>query len=316
MVDYDYLYKGICGLANSHKASALAGHLGAAVAAGYFWGEDCSELVPAVHRGVESELDRIIKGEEAFWFNSKKAGITSPELFRPFPKEESQESLIPKIADALGNNIDKTRQAGHNVIFAAIALRALHDHPEYATPKIVTGITKLIAGFDGVTAGRGFYGTEKGWLQGEQVNVPDDDGFRLYRSEKEMVDVVIDEMIAATSVRRQGYGGMWHIINHTAALIDLSRFGYRFLARKGFAAHRHHIRLWRTLPDASKTLGTLTRSKLRPEDSNYWKGELKRDEARLTHRIKTLYGFHRILGIVEDEERRKQAEEAFLYLMA
>ena len=64
-------------LANAHKASALAGHLGAAVVAGYFWGEDQSELDDAVYRGVEKELDRIIQGEEGFWFNAKKAGITS-----------------------------------------------------------------------------------------------------------------------------------------------------------------------------------------------------------------------------------------------
>ena len=129
MVDFDYLYKGLCGLANAHKASALAGHLGAAVVAGYFWGEDLGGQDDAVYRGVEKELDRVMKGEEAFWFNSRKAGITAPELFKPLPEEEPQEALIADIAKALSSNIGKTRQSGHNVIFAAIAIRALHDHP-------------------------------------------------------------------------------------------------------------------------------------------------------------------------------------------
>ncbi len=43
---------------------------------------------------------------------------------------------------------------------------------------------------------------------------------------------------------------------------------------------------------------------------------LKRDEARLTHRIKTLYGFYTIRRFIEDAATRKDAEEAFLYLMA
>ena len=316
MIDFAYLYKGLCGLANAHNASALAGHLGAAVVAGYFWGEDRSDLDEAVYRGVENELDRIIKGEEAFWFNSKKAGITSPELFEPLPKERPQEDLIPTIAEALGENIGQTRQSGHNVIFASIAIRALHDHPEYATPTMVGGIGKLIKGFDGVTAGRGYYGKEKGWLQGEQVKVDEDDGFRLYKSEQEVVAVVIDELINSVSLRRQGFGGMWHVINHAAALAELSRFGYKYLARKGFSAHRHHLRLYRSLPDVQQELGLLKRSERDPHAPAYWSGELKRDEARLTHRIKTLYGFHTILTFIDDAQKRSKAEDSLLHLMA
>jgi hypothetical protein len=71
IVEFDYLYRGLCGLANAHRAIALAGHLGAAVIAGYFWGEDLGDLNSSVYRGVENELDRIMKGEEAFWFNSR-----------------------------------------------------------------------------------------------------------------------------------------------------------------------------------------------------------------------------------------------------
>ena len=316
MIDFGYLYKGLCGLAHSHKANALAGHLGAAVVAGYFWGEDHADLDEAVHQGVENELDRIIKGEEGFWFNAKKAGITSPELFEPLPKERPQENLIPTIAEALGENIGQTRQSGHNVIFASIAIRALHDHPEYATPAIVVGIRKLIKSFNGVTAGRGYYGKDKGWLQGEQVNVDEDDGFRIYQSEQEMVAVVIDELINSVSIRRQGFGGMWHIINHAAAITQLSRFGYRYLARKGFAAHRQHLRLWRSLPDVQQELGLLKRSELDPRVPAYWTGELKRDEARLTHRIKTLYGFHTILPFIDDAQQRLRAEDSLRYLMA
>ena len=40
MIRFEYLYKGICGLARAHKANGLAGHLGAAVVAGYFFGEE------------------------------------------------------------------------------------------------------------------------------------------------------------------------------------------------------------------------------------------------------------------------------------
>ncbi len=66
----------------------MAGHLGAAVAAGYFIGEDQSELPDEVFRGIEGELDRVIAGEEAIWWNAKKAGLTPADLFQPLPEEE------------------------------------------------------------------------------------------------------------------------------------------------------------------------------------------------------------------------------------
>lgn len=40
MINFQYLYRGLCGLARAHRANPLAGHLGAAVVAGYFFGED------------------------------------------------------------------------------------------------------------------------------------------------------------------------------------------------------------------------------------------------------------------------------------
>ena len=316
MIDFGYLHRGLCGLANAHKGSTLAGHLGAAVVAGYFYGEDRADLDEPVYRGVESELDRIIRGEEAFWFNSRKAGVTSAELFDPLPDERPDEEAIPKIAAALAGNVDQTRQSGHNVIFAAIALRALHDHSEYATPSIVGGVVKLIKGFDGVTAGRGYYGKTQGWKQGEQVELTEESDFPMYASEQQMVEVLVEELIRTAAIRKQGFGGLWHLVNHAAGLLELSRLGYEKLARDGLAAHHRHLRLYRSLPDVTSELGSPKRSVLSPEEPAYWTGNLKRDEARLTHRIKTMYGFNAIMTLIADDKTREAARTSFLYLMA
>jgi hypothetical protein len=317
MVGFEYLPKGLAALARAPRASTLAGHLGAAVVAGYFLGEDQHDLHPQVAAGIEKELDRIIRGEESVWFDPHKAGVTVPELFEVFPEERPREELIPTIAEALSGNIDKTRQSGHNVIFASIALRALHDHPVYATPSIVGGISKLIEGFRGAVPGRGYYGKERGWIVGDRVSLMPDDDFPPYESVQSMVDVVVDELIRSASLRRQGFGGLFHVINHAAGLIELAHFGYRNLARKGLAAHRNHVRLWRSLPDVEEELGPVKRAAHDPRTPEYWTtGTLKRDSARLTHRIKTLYGFFTLLDLVEDRARREKAEESFLYLMA
>ncbi len=316
MIDFGYLYQGICGLANAHKAGTMAGHLGAAVAAGYFFGEDQNDLPDEVFAGITAELDRVIAGEEAIWFNAKKAGVTPTELFEPFAEEASNEDLIPSIVTALQKNVGQTRQSGHNVIFASIAVRALHDHSDYATPQIVTGIRKLTEGFNNAHAGRGYYGKAKGWLNGNQVQLASEDDFPMYESIQSMMDVTIAELIATASIKKQGFGGLWHIINHAAAISELARYGYQEVAQEALPAHHQHIRLWRTLPDVSSELGEVVQANCDPRDPVYWQGMLKRDEARLTHRIKTLYGYYVIRRFVEDDATRKKADSAFLYLMA
>lgn len=317
MIDFAYLYKGLCGLANAHRANAMAGHLGAAVVAGWFFGEDHHDLDERVHAAVEKELDRILRGEESFWFDPKKAGVTIGELFEPLPREEPQNELIATITDALSQNIGQTRESGHNVIFAAIAVRALQDHPEYATPTLAGGVRKLIKLFDRTGPGRGYYGKERGWIMGDAVQLPQDDTFPPYEDEQAMAEVVFDELIRSAPVHRQGFGGLWHIINHAAGLVELSLYGHKKLARSGLAAHRHHVRLFRSLPDVGDELGPVKRADHDPRTLKFWTtGTLKRDEARLTHRIKTLYGFFTLARLIEDPAKRRQAEESFLYLMA
>lgn len=66
----------------------------------------------------------------------------------------------------------------------------------------------------------------------------------------------------------------------------------------------------------SSDLGVVIKADHDPRDPIYWEGMLKRDEARLTHRIKTLYGFYTIRRFIEDDATRNKADNAFLYLMA
>lgn len=317
MIDFQYLYRGICGLARAHRAGSLSGHLGAAVAAGYFFGENQPDLDDKVYKAIEGNLRRILGGEESIWFNAQKAGISISEMFQPFPKEPSHEQLIDGVAKALAGNISKTRQSGHNVIFASIAIRGLRDHSDYATASIVDGVVKLIAAFNNAGPGRGYYGKKRGWLAGDQVSLSGSPDLPPYRDLPAMVDVVIGDLIRWGSARRRGFGGLFHIINHAAGLLELSMFGYKNLALRGLAAHHQHLRLWRSLPILSEELGKLMRAEEDPRTPAYWSREKsEQHSAWLTHRIKTLYGFFTLLRFVDDEATRAKALEQFGYLMA
>jgi len=316
VIPYQHLQKGLLGLAQAHQANTMAGHLGAAVVAGYFIGEDFSDLYSKASSSIKSELDRIMRGDEALWFDQKKAGLSIPELFSAgtLSKKQSDPS---RITHALAQNIGTMRASGHNVIFTALALRGLQDHPSEATEDIVSGIEKLIKGFDKSGSGRGYYGKERGWIDADDIVKANDLTSVSYESEGEMVEKVIDELIENGSRRRRGFGGLFHLINHTAALIDLSQLGFNDLALAGMPAHKHHLGLIQRLPDLSVELGTLVRASRKPVVPEYW--TLKNSvqwSGWLTHRIKTIYGFHTLLGWIDEPSKRRKAEEQFLYLMA
>ena len=316
MLKTRYLIKGLRGLARAHQANGMTGHLGAAVVAGYLFAEAHQGLDTEVYVGIEQELDRIMRGEEALWFDPEKAGITIAELFAPLPDDRLSKPGVSAITQALASNIDQTRQSGHNVIFASLALRVLQTHSNFATAMIIDGICRLIAGFNDAGPGQGYYGQERGWIQGDQMPLSADDGDTPYDNVQAMAEVVIAELIRSSSVRRQGFGGLTHLINHATALVELSRLGHQDLAQRGLVAHRNHLRLWRSLPNLADELGRIKPATHDPCTAAYWThGTLRRETAQLTHRIKTMFGFYTLNPLVADPLKRQQAEAAFLYLM-
>jgi len=315
MVDPAYLQKGLWALARAHRANGMTGHLGAALVAGCLFSVEHPDLDDRVHAAVQGELDRIIAGEEK-WFDPDEAGVTVAELFEPMPDEPPAPERIGDIAEALSQNIDRLRQSGHNVIFACMAIRALHDCPRHATPSIIGGIRELVEGFGGTPPGRLYLGGDRGWIRGDEASLRLDDGPPPYADERAMAEVVVDELISSASEHRRGCGGLWHIINHAASLSELSRLGCGELARQGYAAHRTHVRLWRALPNLEAELGALKPAQHDPRTPEFWTtGTLRRDSALLTHRIKTLYGFFTLSRLVGDAAKRAAAEQRLLYLM-
>lgn len=317
MINSTYLYRGLCALARAHRAGSMAGHLGAAVVAGYFVCQDQPELDPRVYAGIEAQLDQIIAGEESIWYNQEKVGIVVPALFAAFPEEAPTPYGIATIADALAGNIDQTRQSGHNVIFTSIAIRALTDHPQYATAAIIDGICQLIASFNDAVPGRGYWGEEQGWIMGDQVPLDTTSALPPYDSLPTMADVVIDHLIHKGTEHRRGFGGLVHVVNHAAALAELSTYGFAELAHRGLPAHHHHLRLWRALPELSAELGVRQQPTQDPRTPAFWTDQtVPQSSAHLTHRIKTLYGFFKLLQLIGDPTKHAKANEQFLYLVA
>lgn len=317
-LDDSYLEKGLNALARAHHMSSMAGHLGASLIAGYYIGVQRPNLEPEVYKGIEGDLRRVIRGESVFGKKmSKRSKLADAELFEPFPKQKPDETLIDGIAAGLEKSVDKPRQSGHNVIFASLAIRALKEHPEYATPAVVDGILKLMDLFASETPGSGYYGRDKGRIHGQKITLSDDDAAPVYDDIEGMAIAVLDEAINQNrEIHRVGYGGLVHVINHAAAITDLADDGYVELASRAIRSHRHHLRLWRNLPNVADEKGPLQVSEFTPHSAAYWNSSnIPYDRALLTHRVKTMFGFDELAAAVDDEAKENEAYGKLRYMM-
>ncbi|WP_222436187.1 hypothetical protein [Rubripirellula reticaptiva] len=318
-LDDFYLMRGLNALARSHQMSAMAGHLGASLVAGYFLGKQRPNLESEVYDGIQGDLDRVMAGESVFGSKmAKNSKIADSELFEAFPKEKPNESLIDGIAEALEKNIKTPRESGHNVIFASIAIHALKERPDLATPSIVDGIRKLIGLFDNAHPGSGYYGKTKGRIKGNKITLPElDDELPPYTDVKGMVEVVLEEIINQDpKVHVQGYGGLVHVNNHAAAITDLAQYGYPELVPAAIASHHQHLRLWRNLPNVADEFGPSPYAEFNPYTSAYWtSGKVSYDHALLTHRVKTMFGFDELAEAIDDDRKENRAYDKLRYMM-
>ncbi len=317
-IDKSYLESGLNALARAHNMSSMAGHLGASLIAGYFVGKQRPHLDPKVFNGIKDDLRRVMGGKSVFGKQmSRGSKLADAELFEAFPKQKPDESLVDGIAERLEDGIDQPRQSGHNVIFASLAIRALNEKPEFSTPAVVDGIMKLIAMFENETPGSGYYGKERGRIYGNKIVLPDGDGTPEYDDIEGLIIAVFDEAIKLRpETHRIGYGGLVHVINHAAAIVNLADCGYAELLPRAIQSHRHHLRLWRNLPNVADEKGPLPVSKFTPYMADYWTtGSIPYDRALTTHRVKTMFGFDELTAAVDQEAQETAASDKLRYLM-
>ena len=171
--------------------------------------------------------------------------------------------------------------------------------------------------FSNETPGSGYYGKEKGRIHGDKITLSDDDETPEYDDIEGMAVAVIEEMInLKPEINRIGYGGLVHVINHAAAIANLADCGYDELVPRAIRSHRHHLRLWRNLPNVAEEKGPLQISKYTPHMAAYWtSGNIPYDRALLTHRVKTMYGFDQLAEAVDEEGKEKAAYEKLRYMM-
>jgi len=209
-----YLARGLVALSDAHRRGWLQGHNGAAVLAACYF---CEE------NGLDERTTQAL-GKQIDAFIAK-----NPDEF-PAPVPGRGTADATRIVEQLDSQIGALRAGGHDVIFASLALRALRDLPEYATPKIVDGICDLLK----LIVAR----------RGPDPDTPHNREHPLppYGSAQDVAAITLKATLRPWGdVARVGASGIIHWITHADAVVTLEDLGHADLARRGHAAQRLHI---------------------------------------------------------------------------
>jgi hypothetical protein len=289
MLDESYLVKGITALARAIDHSWNQGHMGCAVIAAYYLRRDVG-LSAEAETEIRTETDKLIAAYS--------------HLFVPLDAGSRSSGDLDAIPRALEGNISRFCPGGHNVIYAALGLKALRDVPRMITPEVVAGIAQLIDAFTEMPPRADFFGVD--------VNGEMDVDEAAYADAASIAAFTFGEALAFRPMYYEIQGVVGHLLTHAHTMIELSELGYPELAVRAYGAHREHaqrVRLFHDRFDVGRW--TVVRpADADPLDPAFWADDREAMPASswgYGHFFKYRYQFYNLLERVQDA----RLQEAF-----
>jgi hypothetical protein len=287
--DPGWLRLGLAGLARAHEANeSNHGHYGAGLIAAYFF---CEEHLgdDLARAGLAAQVDRFIANNIVYFGPAGEARAPSAVC------EE-------RVLSALDGNIDRFCALGHNVIFAALALKALRRlgrGPDAAESAAIGGLVTDLS-FPLATA------------MEVDVSHLTLESMPAYADSREMALTALREMPRFVQVYRGPFNGwVGHVLTLAHALIELERLGHRDLARRGFRPHRQMVAHAGTLHRYHGTgLERCAPSPHPPTTAAFWSGEFSRNNWAYAHIFKYPLAYFDMARQLTDPAERERVDAA------
>ena len=283
---------GLTTMARSSEGSIWPAHFGAAAIAAYYF-------------SASADLDAGAK--EALTAQIEKMIAQMPDLFTPFEDLGPESDAETAIICALERSIHKLCDIGHNVIYAAIALRALRDTPEMARAHVTQRFVELIRKFEHIKPGMYIGG------KGKRVHElrPGEDDYPIAADVTEIAETALRQLLKFEQIYENDIhkAQIGHILTHAHGLIDLLKMGYTKMVEAGLVPFRTKLKLLeaaQTFRPSNPTKWPVAR---RAEDSPltgaYWARDFSRTEHQQTdwdhgHTFKYNFSFHELITCTDD----------------
>jgi len=213
MLDDSYLSAGIGALGKAIDHSWAQGHFGCACIATYLLCAE-PELPPQTRRALGVELDKMM--------------ASRGHLFGPPEPLPAVSDAAQRIAAALQPSIAKLCHGGHNVIYAALALKAIDRMPRAGFAQVVDGVCRLLEAVGGLPQPVDCFGIDVSGLTGDQ-----DDSVPRYTGPEHLAEAVFEEILSFEPMFYEIQGIVGHLVTHAHSLVEVERLGHPKLARQG-----------------------------------------------------------------------------------
>ena len=205
-------------------------------------------------------------------------------------RRKSAPVVVDQITATLGAHLTDLRQTGHNVILPTLALKALRDLPDAATPSRVASICQLIESF-----------RTEDFPLADYFVLPD------MRDQVRTAEFILTEFIDC-SERFMGRGQGWlcHLRTYGRALFYLRELGYWELATQAEEGFKLYIRRIRKgLKDTDKPRDEHAPIENFPLQAAYWRPHSGGD-LHLGHKLKYPYGFYGLPRLSKDSDLQRR----------
>lgn len=288
---------GLNALANCSRHyphSWLMGHVGAAILTGAFMLQD-QQLDAETTAAIRALMDDKMSGQE--------------KLCQPFDNNtvDIEVALATRLAPllaTLSRCVSRLSVDGHGVIYAALALKALHRQPQLASESMIAAIDTLLQSCLSDKPNR-YYGID----DYRELVIADHQLQRFDDPEQAAIAMLTlhDDVRDDLQVDGEMYylaSSRLHLITHSQALLELSELGYRQQAQTGLEAlsrQRYVIDRSQQLFIASSHATPRCHSKQRyhPSHSGFW----QHPEAD-AHLLKLGYALQQLLPRLSREQQQ------------
>ncbi|KPV59708.1 hypothetical protein QJ48_09420 [Paenibacillus sp. A3] len=287
-------------------------HFGAAAIAGYFFAKE-NGLSDLALRSLTDQSEAMIKKHLRTPAILKANGCTVRQA----------ESAI---LEALEPTIDRLHWVGHNAIYAAVSLLALHELGGWGSEENIDGICELLRAFENTVPGRSWLGFTASEVR--RLGPDEADRFPKVKDARQLSEFILNEVAQFKTIYRAEahHDLIGHMLTFSHALNILSDLGHESLFRRGLLPlftlikvlrRSHHL-----LPgDAIRLDSPVDRLPLKkaeraaalPTEPAYWAADLGRYDWDFGHSFKFAFSFYNHLN--RSPQDKEGAVENFRYLV-
>lgn len=287
-------------------------HFGAAAIGSYFF-VTSSNLSQELAQLINSQAEAMVK---------KILGTNGIQ----HPSGCDEQTAVNAILEALDKTIDQLHWVGHNVIYSAASLVAIHELNGWGSTEDIAGITDLIRSFERTISGRSWIGFSASEVK--RMEIKGEDGFPAISNPKELSSFVLKQLAEFPVIYRaeSHHDLIGHMLTFSHALNILFDLGHVSFFERGLPPVMKLIKVLRNShnvkpgdsiklvsPVDQLPLQPAARANVLPTDLKFWENNYSEQDWEYGHKFKFPHSFYDHLRRVE--HKKESYIENFRYII-